>query len=1216
MSISRILVAGGLLLLCCFPAMAVGGLVGYWPLDEGAGAIVDECSGAGMAAEGTALGTPTWVETERGPALAFAGNGSVRLDHTPALDVGDGALTISLWVKLEPGASGAILEHYFGGIAGRWGLIAQGAPVMAVYDDARKSHLVKCPGFRLGMWEHLTVVWRRANDGWIKTYVNGQLAQEKTGITAVTRHPADLHLGSVQHTHQFLNGGAVRELAVFDRALTDAEVARLHAEGVPLSAPVVVSSVKTDKILYATRDTGMVTARVKNVTPTAQTVDCSLVLVSWLRQTRLLAKQTLTLPPKSLQTLTVPLAFAGERYGCEVRAVVMRPGAGPAEKRQFFSVADNFFDVGIGSDWGGALQTANGKSATVPASARKLYSNYFELFFWSPCDWALHVAPQAQWWSGQASYPEDEQQLTNLIEASHAQGVKVAFYASGNPAGPFGWEVARRHPDWFGGGGFGATSHFNAEALDHWNDPAWRKTAPPNPGWFVIKPDLRRLDALDYGIDRIIDSVQRYQWDAVRFDGHYTILNSDPLSTRNMRRLKERVWARHPGFRLGFNYGRAPEWLGVTHEMREAMAGGGMYLQEGIRNWRYTNDQYQRWSHYAANELRIAKMIQAWGGSYHCMWSDQRLTPAQAYYKLVYGLIAGGHPADSGIYDKTPGSASWGAFMTRWSAFLWHGGLRAAPEQAARFQVSHPAVRWRELVQECVVSPTRKYVVLHLVNPPIADEIAQTAFPEPLGAVTVRYTPEAGTKVVGSATLARPDTLPFDLSLPPASAKDGLTVAVPGVAHWVMLIWEVEGRFAMPAAPPAFTAPPDPAQLTWSPDERLVTRIDPNREDDVQQNTEGDDAIVSLATGGVNIGRVTVIDSDSPQGSVQWRNPEKPAGNIGKFYTGPYAPGRYQCFIRVKWADPADAPTPQMLTMRVLAEKGQALLPKTVTFVTPGHPRAPADAIVLGEKGRYRTYAFGTIDIKAPEYFSFAGQASTDKVGPQTLYAEQIVVRRLARYTDADLEQWTTVDKPAGLRTPNGRQPEKVLVIKGLFSPVYDIEKTVACDARYALPDSYEALYAYDALVLCNVDFRTSTFATRRLCKDFVDDGGRLVLLGGNRTLGEGGMTGTYFAALSPFALRGRGEVTRCAPPALLGATAGEPFPDQPALFWQHQLALKPAATALAYAGHTPIAARLRSGKGETVLFAGTVLGEGAPGETPFWQCPSWRTLLTRLIRD
>jgi hypothetical protein len=149
---------------------------------------------------------------------------------------------------------------------------------------------------------------------------------------------------------------------------------------------------------------------------------------------------------------------------------------------------------------------------------------------------------------------------------------------------------------------------------------------------------------------------------------------------------------------------------------------------------------------------------------------------------------------------------------------------------------------------------------------------------------------------------------------------------------------------------------------------------------------------------------------------------------------------------------------------------------------------------------------------------------------------------------------------------------------------------------------------------LSNLDFSTSAYPVRRMLKDFVDDGGRLILLGGNRALGEGGLKGTYLETMAPFTLKGAGEVVPCEPPLLLGAKAGVAYPEKPALLWRHDVTLKPGAFAIAYAGTQPIAARIRFGKGLVTTFAGTVLGEGGANAKPFWETAAWAGLLKKLV--
>jgi hypothetical protein len=81
----------------------------------------------------------------------------------------------------------------------------------------------------------------------------------------------------------------------------------------------------------------------------------------------------------------------------------------------------------------------------------------------------------------------------------------------------------------------------------------------------------------------------------------------------------------------------------------------------------------------------------------------------------------------------------------------------------------------------------------------------------------------------------------------------------------------------------------------------------------------------------------------------------------------------------------------------------------------------------------------------------------------------------------------------------------------------------------------------------------------------------------------------------------------------LLGPKANESWKDKPAVFWRHDLKTSPKAEVVAYAGSAPVAATLAVGKGEVAVFAGTVLGEPAAGQTAFWESGSWPELVRRL---
>ncbi|MCH7559638.1 MAG: discoidin domain-containing protein, partial [Planctomycetes bacterium] len=80
-------------------------LIGYWPLDEGAGTTVADVSGAGH--NGFFVdGTPEWVEGKFGKALKFNGSNKVEIPDHPDFHLQD-AISMALWIKpteaVQPG---------------------------------------------------------------------------------------------------------------------------------------------------------------------------------------------------------------------------------------------------------------------------------------------------------------------------------------------------------------------------------------------------------------------------------------------------------------------------------------------------------------------------------------------------------------------------------------------------------------------------------------------------------------------------------------------------------------------------------------------------------------------------------------------------------------------------------------------------------------------------------------------------------------------------------------------------------------------------------------------------------------------------------------------------------------------------------------------------------------------------------------------------------
>jgi len=975
--------------------------------------------------------------------------------------------------------------------------------------------------------------------------------------------------------------------------------------------PLNIDQLRSDKVLYTPGGKGVLSVTVKSATAARKTGTLTIRLRSGLKEAREVVRHEVTADRKGT-TVEVPF-IAPQRWGAEVVSELQCEGKTDV-RREYFSAAANFWEVGIGHAYPIFTQGQRGRKmiASLPATLRSKYSNWLDLFFWAPCDWSRLTPPAKLWWGGQTSYPHDEDNLQALIKALKKGGIRVAAYVSRNPAGPFGWETARQHPEWFGGGRFSGR-HYNVEQLDHYNDPEWRaKQEKRNIGWYGLRVDLTQEEPLHYGIDQIIASVRHYGWDAVRFDGHYTT-GFDAVSTRNMRRLKERVLKVHPDFRFGYNWGRAPEWRGgFTHELREAMAGGGMYMQEGIRHWSYTRESYKTWSRYAENEMRIAKRIQSLGGSYHCIMDLKgKLTPAQRYYKLVHSLIAGGHPA-YGTHSAVSGCPSWGAFMTRWSEVLWHPHLRRSPAVEKQIQVGDEAVRWKPFIQECVLAPDRKRLVVHLLNPPTDDAISRGKLPPPLErAVTVTFSVPPN-EAVRKVWLIRPNQQPFGQPLPFKGADRKASVTVPRLEHWAIVVAEVCGRFAVPPTPPPFTEQPDLGRARGG--QGNTVHADPNKEAHAPSISPAEGFERLLNRGSANIGNPIVDDPGSPLGKVQGRRKGQQRVRMGMWWIG-HPVGRYDVYLRVKWTDARPEHTPQMLKTQISV----TYKPKrwqTAALVTPGYPDAPKDAIVLKEKGRYHDYKIATVDAWWAGCFCFVTDASTTKAGDNQIFQERVIFKLVKPFSDQMLEEHGAKfpPKPANLRTPRGASPKKVFVRAGMFWQYYMKDAPFEYTLGYELPKTYEELYQYDAVILANVD--CGGLKCRKMLRNYLADGGRLVLLGGNHALKRSAFGNTFISDLLPFRLTQENAVVRLRQPALLGLKKASPAAERPAVFWRHVVEPYPESTVLAWAGGVPISLRRVVGKGIVTAFVGTALGTPGKRETPFWKTGFWRNHLTRLVQE
>jgi hypothetical protein len=1194
-------------------ALYTNGLIGYWTVNEGLGTTVYDYSGNG--AHGTLVGGAEW---DKDGVLHLDGKtGYVAIPNGPWNVAAP--VTYLCWYWADNG--GNVFDHGLGGaIRGAFCFSAGGR--FACYDEALTDvGGAAVPGTK-GRW---TMAAFAISPTEIRGYADGVL-KSAVPIKGFPRDNSNFYLGARGEVPDGYLAGSVREMAIFNRTLGAEEIAaiyRNYTRNVPIYAPATglkILAVHPDKLLYRPADTGAVDVTVKNFADVPQTATLRLQLVTRLAAATEVARSEITLAARETRKLTLQAPFAGQEYGCAVRASLLQGDATFDRAEDVVSVADNPWFVSIG---GSVTPGEIGRSTPahldeIINATRNRYANWLEIFFWAPDDWANLTPTRDEWYSGQTSYYYTKTNLKGLIDRAHAQGIKMVSYGKSTAGGPDGWELTRQRPDWF----YQSTRHqpsgiYDVRMLDHWNGAAARK-AGEQFDWLWLFPDCRRPDTLDFGINQIVDSATTYGWDGVRFDGHFTT-SSDAVSTWNMRRLKELCWKTHPNFMLGYNYAFSPEnYPQVTHEMREAMAGGGMWMQEAIKEFGYGDSlRYDHWTTsalanpaYAPHELAVSKQIYGWGGVYTGIYSLDG--SPKSVYKLIYALIAGSHP-DYGSQEKVPGCENWGKFMTRASAFIWHPRLRPVEQAETRATVSAPGLYWKDLMQEYVDTPTRKFTVLHLVNPSPDDLIAKTTLPAPVENVTVTLKTAPGAAATRVA-LIRPESEPYIVPLV-ASVKDGVvTVTVPKVNVWAMVVVEQAGALTVPAAPPQYTEPADPKEVEAGRRQTGTLSTDPLQPPAVGVTLGPDDQLYETDAGYNSVPAQAALDTDANNGRAQVRESGVRSVYWGRTWLGSFLPGKYRISVRVKFSDEQQPARRQSMsaTVYVIADKTTT----TTTSFDSDPDKAPAERRLILD-GKYHDYVVQEIELKQTCMLHVIGGANApDPVGNR-FFSDHIIVAQLARYRDTQLAEWFPEQKPAGLRAPQGRRPQKVLQVRGLHWAYYGLDAVApGAEGKYALPTKYEDLYAYDALVLTNFDLLGAGYPTRRMLRSFIEDGGRLVILGGPMSLGQGGLAGTCLEEALPFTLTegNDAEVAPCTPPLLLGAGPGRSFADKPALFWRHEVTLRPGAYPLAYAGATPIAARQGLGRGLVTVFAGTVLGTPPAGTTPFWKTTSWGTLLQQLV--
>ena len=201
-------------------------LVAHWRFDEGSGTVAHDISGNGN--DGTFNGDPQWVPGHFGYALEFDGTGDfLDCGNNPILALTD-AVSISAWIKVAVQNA----DHKVGGNQDG----ANGGYKMSVYSNKIEFEIRTAGNsavlnrsvaggtlLEVDVWYHVTGVYSLA-DGYIRTYVNGELDRELLTTEALGASPGALMIGCEPFsTGQYNFNGVMDDIRVYNKALSEDE---------------------------------------------------------------------------------------------------------------------------------------------------------------------------------------------------------------------------------------------------------------------------------------------------------------------------------------------------------------------------------------------------------------------------------------------------------------------------------------------------------------------------------------------------------------------------------------------------------------------------------------------------------------------------------------------------------------------------------------------------------------------------------------------------------------------------------------------------------------------------------------------------------------------------------------------------------------------------------------------------------------------------------
>ena len=595
---------------------------------------------------------------------------------------------------------------------------------------------------------------------------------------------------------------------------------------------VVIGTVWPGKVLYFTKEAAQGLVSIYNGTAQPQTVTLRTGLESDLDRARKLGETPVQMAPGERKEVPVEWNTGADEWGYALAATVADSAGKPLdEAREYFSVADNLWSVGILQEQRGTgVPVAPGPNASVPVSQiqeyeKQLatilatpqppvywnYGNYKEFFAWAPEDFFNLSPTEDYWYSGTGNYTMGKRHLQMAVEWLHRRGMRATTYTNPFVIGYGSERIFQRHPEWFVYTKDGQLScgTFYEKKLEIGEQlttegPFFLQLSPYA---FTANVNPARLDVIEQQEQQLVKSHRMFGWDGVRYDNcvfsaygldsrGQSITGNDPakknaLEAKAWRYLRQRLAQDlGPAFVVGTNFGWDFRDLAPL-AWDEAARDGGLIMAEVPRSSWQPVSVNNRWVDYVARYHREGEETRALGGHYLTIGFDTQY-PVDHLYLNVLTYADRTHPYYAVNSDNLP-LGNYARFMTRYSALYWDvQRVKLLPDAEQRVKVESPASLWWKDYACVRQTPEggRQYLI-NLVNPPAQERIhsdATNAVPAPQRDVKVTFT--APGEKLNRAWLLSADPTMTKTALPLTRTGDQVAVTVPVVYFWSLVIFE------------------------------------------------------------------------------------------------------------------------------------------------------------------------------------------------------------------------------------------------------------------------------------------------------------------------------------------------------------------------------------------------------------------------------------------